>query len=129
MPDSSALTSTRQDLALLLQATAEAAPIAMEYWQSDQRVDYKDGGSPVSEGDFAVDAALKKTLMAARPGYGWLSEETEDTPDRLSRQRVFVVDPIDGTRSYVDGQPTWGISAAVVEMGKDLIKSSMPWSS
>ena len=45
--------------------------------------------------------------MAARPGYGWLSEETEDGSDRLSCERVFIIDPIDGTRSFIAGEKTW----------------------
>ncbi len=107
------------DLPLLIDAAKAASKIALRYWRSDQRVvDKPDGAGPVSEGDLAVDAALKEQLMRARSGYGWLSEETEDTPERLSQDRVFIVDPIDGTRSYVDGQETWAHSLAVVENGQ-----------
>jgi myo-inositol-1(or 4)-monophosphatase len=107
------------DLPLLIDAAKAASKIALHYWRSDQTVvDKPDGAGPVSEGDLAVDAALKEQLMRARPDYGWLSEETEDTPERLSQERVFIVDPIDGTRSYVDGQETWAHSLAVVENGQ-----------
>ncbi len=105
------------DLDLLSDAAQQASEIALKYWKSDQRVDRKDGGSPVSEGDFAVDEFLRSELLAARPDYGWLSEETEDDPERLNRDRCFIVDPIDGTRAYVDGQKTWAISIAVAERG------------
>lgn len=105
------------DLDLLIRAAAEGAKIALSYWQTDQRVDRKDGGSPVSEGDFAVDKYLRETLLAARPDYGWLSEETEDDPARLNATRAFIVDPIDGTRAYVAGEKTWALSLAVVENG------------
>jgi len=105
------------DVSLIIDAAQQASEIALKYWRSDQKVDYKDGGSPVSEGDFAVDSFLKQHLMAARPDYGWLSEETEDSDERLQKERVFIVDPIDGTRSYVAGNETWGISIAVVENG------------
>ncbi|MCG6904848.1 MAG: 3'(2'),5'-bisphosphate nucleotidase CysQ [Rhodobacter sp.] len=106
------------DLPLLIEAAHHAAEIALKYWQTDQRVDYKDGGSPVSEGDLAVDAYLRETLLAARPGYGWLSEETEDDHARLTHDTVFIVDPIDGTRAYVDGQKTWAHSIAVAHKGQ-----------
>ncbi len=105
------------DLALLIDAARKGAEIALKYWRSDQRVEWKDGGSPVSEGDFAVDTFLRESLTAARPGYGWLSEETEDDGARLRCDTVFIVDPIDGTRAYVDGQTTWALSLAVVQRG------------
>jgi myo-inositol-1(or 4)-monophosphatase len=102
----------------LITAAAEAAaPIALRYWRSDQKVEYKDGGSPVGEADYAVDTFLRDHLTTARPDYGWLSEETEDSAARLSTARQFIVDPIDGTRSFVEGNATWGISIAVVEHG------------
>jgi myo-inositol-1(or 4)-monophosphatase len=107
------------DLDLLTEAAALGAEIALGYWKTDQTVWHKhaDAG-PVSEGDYAVDAALRDHLTAARPGYGWLSEETPDTPERLGRDRVFIVDPIDGTRAYVDGRESWALSLAVVEAGR-----------
>lgn len=91
----------------------------MSYWKTGQTVWHKDAGAgPVSEGDYAVDRALRERLTAARPDHGWLSEETEDTPERLSRDRVFIVDPIDGTRAYVDGQTSWALSLALVLRGR-----------
>ncbi|MEH0071589.1 3'(2'),5'-bisphosphate nucleotidase CysQ [Pannonibacter sp. Pt2-lr] len=81
----------------------------------------KAGSSPVSEADMAADAYLRETLLAARPDYGWLSEETADTPDRLGKTRVFVVDPIDGTRAFLAGKDEWTISLAVVENGRPVV--------
>jgi myo-inositol-1(or 4)-monophosphatase len=78
-------------------------------------VDYKTGGSPVTNADLATDALLKSRLVEARPDYGWLSEETADNTDRLGRKRLFVVDPIDGTRAYLKDRPWWAVSIAVVE--------------
>ena len=107
------------DLALLIQAAHEAAEIANRYWQSDQRIVEKpDGGGPVSEGDLAVDKHLRETLMHARPDYGWLSEETEDSPARLHAENVFICDPIDGTRAYVAGHKTWAHSLAIAHQGQ-----------
>jgi len=77
--------------------------------------EYKAGHDPVTEADRAVDAILKKCLL--RNGEGWLSEETIDDPSRLSKRRVWVVDPLDGTREFVQGIPEFCISIAMVEDG------------
>lgn len=106
------------DIDLLSQAALTAGEIARGYWREDPKVWDKGGDDPVSEADFAVDTFLKETLLAARPDYGWVSEETEDDPDRLTRDRVFIVDPIDGTRAFVAGEKTWAHSLAVVDKGE-----------
>lgn len=109
-----------RDLDLISDAAAEAGRIALRFFRKDPEVWMKGGKSPVSEADIAVDTFLRETLTAARPDYGWLSEETVDTADRLSAQRTFVVDPIDGTRAFVDGRDVWCVSIAVVENGRPL---------
>ncbi len=106
------------DLALLRDAALEAGRIARRYWREDPQVWDKGGDDPVSEADFAVDTYLKTELLHHRPDYGWVSEETEDDPARLTAQRVFIVDPIDGTRAFVAGEPTWAHSLAVAEQGR-----------
>ncbi|RYI00936.1 MAG: 3'(2'),5'-bisphosphate nucleotidase CysQ, partial [Acetobacteraceae bacterium] len=73
---------------------------------------------PVTEADLAVNDMLKAKLMAARPEYGWLSEETPDNTDRLAVDTVFIVDPIDGTRAFVAGEETWAHSLAVAHRGR-----------
>lgn len=75
----------------------------------------KSPGNPVCEIDLAVDELLKVRLGAIDPDAGWLSEETVDNADRLARRRVWVVDPIDGTRDYVRGRPGWAVSIALVD--------------
>lgn len=106
------------DLDLLIRAAQEAGRIATRYTGREaRRWDKPDGAGPVTEADLAVNAMLEQMLPAARPGYGWLSEETEDSADRLNRERVFIVDPIDGTRSFADGSRTWAHSLAVAERG------------
>lgn len=115
-----ALSDYEQDLILLRDAAREAGVIAMRYFGKDPEVWMKEGASPVSEADYAADAFLRETLLAARPHYGWLSEETADDPARLSARRTFVVDPIDGTRGFLQGLDTWCVSVAVVEDGKPL---------
>ena len=108
----------RDDLALLLDMAERAGEMARAYLAAGLRVQEKpDGQGPVTDADLAIDALLRDTLTTARPDYGWLSEETADTPARLSRARVFVVDPIDGTRAFVDGQQGFAHVLAVVEDG------------
>lgn len=107
-----------RDLDLLIQAAEAAGDIATGFFRGQNDVWHKpDGAGPVTEADLAVDGMLRDTLLKARPDYGWLSEETEDTSDRLDRDKVFIVDPIDGTRSFVDGSSTWAHSLAVAERG------------
>ncbi|MXQ09431.1 3'(2'),5'-bisphosphate nucleotidase CysQ [Alphaproteobacteria bacterium GH1-50] len=106
------------DLALLIDAAHEAGEIARSFWREDPQVWDKGGDDPVSEADFAVDRHLRQRLLAARPDYGWVSEETEDDSARLKAERVFIVDPIDGTRSFVKGEPTWAHSLAIAENGR-----------
>ncbi len=106
------------DLALLEEVAREAGEIARSFWREDPQVWDKGGDDPVSEADFAVDRHLHQRLLTARPDYGWVSEETEDDLDRLQAERVFIVDPIDGTRSFVAGEPTWAHSIAVAVNGQ-----------
>ncbi len=77
----------------------------------------KHGGSPVTEVDIALDTQLKTHLREARPRYGWLSEETPDAPDRLARTRVFIVDPLDGTQSFLNHQAEFCVSIAIADVG------------
>jgi len=78
--------------------------------------EYKVGHDPVTEADRALDAVLRKELM--RDGEGWLSEESVDDPIRLQRSRVWVVDPLDGTREFVKGIPEFCVSIGFVEDGR-----------
>ena len=106
------------DLDLILAAAKDAALVAVELRAKGLMVEHKVGGSPVTNGDLAVDALLKDRLLTARPDYGWLSEETPDTPDRLTKRRLFLVDPIDGTSAYVKGHDWWTVCIGVIEDGR-----------
>lgn len=108
------------DLDLIRDAAREAGQIALKYFGADPEVWLKGGTSPVSEADYAADAYLRDTLLAARPDYGWLSEESADDLARLKAARTFVVDPIDGTRGFLAGQDEWCVSVAVVESGRSI---------
>ena len=106
------------DLDLLIDAAKEAGKIALHHKARGLDVTDKPGGAgPVTQADLAVDRALREGLMAARPDIAWLSEETEDDLARLSSSAVFVIDPIDGTRSFIEGAETWAHSLAIVENG------------
>ena len=113
-PDAAA----RADLALLVEAARAAGEIAMGHWRQAPKVWDKDGDEgPVTEADYAVDAALRRALQEARPDYGWMSEETPDTPEDRARRTLFIVDPIDGTRAFVKGEEAWAHALAVVTDG------------
>jgi len=100
---------------------AEAGRLAMARWRTDFRRWEKTPGNPVCEVDLAVDALLRDRLSALLPDAGWLSEETVDNADRLTKRRVWVVDPIDGTRDYLRGREGWAVSVALVESGQPVI--------
>ena len=108
----------REDLKLLEDTVRQAGPIARKFFGGDYKRWSKDGGSPVTEADLAVNAYLCDTLTAARPGYGWLSEENADDPSRLSRREVFIIDPIDGTIAFLKNRPHFTICAAIVVEGR-----------
>ncbi len=110
-------TTAAQDLDLLRAAAASAGIIACGYFRQKVEVWSKGNASPVTEADMRVDRYLRDALMAARPEYGWLSEESADTPERLKRKRVFIIDPIDGTRGFIRGDDSWTVSLAVAEDG------------
>jgi len=106
------------DLDLLIEAAREAGALARDLVTRPlETIDKPDGTGPVTAVDLAVDACLAARLRAARPDYGWLSEESEDDPARLGTERVFIVDPIDGTRSLIEGSGLWAHALAVAERG------------
>lgn len=114
----------KKDLELLKQAALEVSPIIMNYYQSDDLdVERKAhaGFSPVTAADKEADAFLQSFLMERRPDYGWLSEEIEDDISRLERDCVFVVDPIDGTKPFIKGEPEFTISLAIVKNGVPVV--------
>jgi myo-inositol-1(or 4)-monophosphatase len=107
------------DLQLICDAVQEAGRTALLARKRGLEVAYKSAdNSPVTNGDLEVDRLLKDALLGARPNYGWLSEETVDDPSRLAQPLLFVVDPIDGTRAYVEGKPWFTICIAVVRDGR-----------
>lgn len=106
------------DLDLLLRAARAAGDVALGFAGPTARVWDKPGQGPVTEADFAVNDVLHDILRTARPDYGWLSEESPDDTARLDRDHVFIIDPIDGTRSFIEGSGTWAHSIAIAHKGQ-----------
>lgn len=106
------------DLELIRGAALEAGELALKARRDGLKIWSKPGGSPVTDADIAVDTLLKLRLLAARPNYGWLSEETVDDLGRLAIPRLFLVDPIDGTAAYLKGKPWFTVCIAVVQEGR-----------
>ena len=115
-------TSTLAKLIPALEAVVrEAGALAASTFQTAVKTWTKDGGSPVSDADIAVDKFLREHLMRLAPDSGWLSEESVDDRARLNAARQWIVDPIDGTRAYLSGRTDWSISVALVEEGRPVI--------
>jgi len=106
------------DLDLIIDAARASGEIARRFWKKDPETWEKSADAgPVTEADLAIDTMLRHDLIAARPDYGWLSEETDDSVDRLDHETVFIVDPIDGTRAFIEGSDTFAHSIAVAHDG------------
>src|SRR5258708_34503389 len=100
-----------------IQAAIEAAKVVFSrFTPGEIAAEYKAGHDPVTEADHALDAVLRKTLL--RDGEGWLCEESADDLSRLNYERVWIVDPLDGTREFVEGIPEFCVSIAMVEGGR-----------
>lgn len=121
MPDSKSHKTTAShsaDLDLLRSAVLSAGKIALQgFYASDVDVWDKEENHPVTQTDIDVNDHLNHVLMTARPTYGWLSEETKDDDSRHDCTRSFVVDPIDGTRAFIDRTPNFAVSVAIIEKG------------
>ncbi len=120
MPASDAL---MDDAQLLFEAVREAGEIGRSMAQrSDLQRWTKPDGSQVTEGDLAINAFLDQRLRPARPDYGWLSEETPDAPDaRMPQERLWIIDPIDGTRAFIEGRKEWCVAAALAIGGRPVL--------
>jgi myo-inositol-1(or 4)-monophosphatase len=117
-PEALDLARERDALAAAVRA---AGALALTKFQRPLRSWVKEGSSPVCEADIAVDDLLRERLLGARAGFGWRSEESEDPRASPAAKLVWIVDPIDGTRSYLAGRPDWAISAALVAEGRPLV--------
>lgn len=109
------------DLDLARGAATAAGEIAMRYFAADPTVTHKSPGQPVTEADLEIDRELRRRLLEARPDYGWLSEETADDAARLGRNRVWIVDPIDGTNSFIEQRREFVISIGLAVEGEAVV--------
>jgi myo-inositol-1(or 4)-monophosphatase len=113
--DSLDTTTLTRDAALLKDAVREAGALAQSMFGTSLKKWIKGASSPVSEADIAVNDLLEARLRGATPDYGWLSEESADDESRLGKRLVWIVDPIDGTRAYLDQREDWCVSVALVD--------------
>ncbi len=123
MPDAKIPAHLKADAVLLFATVREAGALGLKLAQQNVRHWKKPDGSTVTEADLQIDALLKSHLADRRPDYGWLSEETPDDPSRLSKQRLWVADPIDGTNSFVNGTDGWCIGVALVENQRPVLSA------
>ena len=108
-----------KDLILLKEAAYECGKIAKTFFRKNpERWEKKDKSGPVTEADIAINNMLQTELINNRPDFGWLSEETEDSPERLSHLNTFIIDPIDGTRSFISGDSNFSHSLAISRNGE-----------
>ena len=103
------------DLQRIEEGLSAAAEVLADYTPGFIDATRKSGGDPVTEADEKVDSVLRHLLPTQ--GEAWLSEETADTADRLGQHRVWIVDPLDGTREFIQGIPEWCVSIALIEDG------------
>ncbi|MBT3344471.1 MAG: 3'(2'),5'-bisphosphate nucleotidase CysQ [Gemmatimonadetes bacterium] len=127
----------RDELQAAVDAAGEAGKLILQFYGGDYDVRNKGEDpskgkltgdalrssdyDPVTSADEAADAHLKKALSDAFPQHGWLSEETVDSPERLSASSVWIVDPIDGTKEFLEGIPEFAVSIALVEDGEPTV--------
>lgn len=109
------------ELNIAINAAAEAGEVILKYYQSDYEIRDKGFQNPVTTADHESDKALREILTNAYPDYGWLSEETIDSKSRLQKKKVWVVDPLDGTKEFIEGVPHFVVSIALVESGRPIL--------
>jgi myo-inositol-1(or 4)-monophosphatase len=110
-----------RERALAERAAREAGDIVRRYYESELRVAEKGPDNPVTKADLEADAHIRSVVSATFPDDGWLSEETADSADRLARRRVWVVDPLDGTKEFIQRIPEFCICIALVEDGRPVV--------
>jgi len=106
-----------RELEIASEAARAAGQVLMRYYGGAFGVAEKSHDNPVTAADLEADEALKSTILGAFPDDGWLSEETVDSEDRLSRRRVWIVDPLDGTKEFIGRIPEFVVCVALVEDG------------
>jgi myo-inositol-1(or 4)-monophosphatase len=116
----------KEELDIAIQAAKEAGKIVMAYYRSNYDVRDKSPNNPVTTADLAANRQIREIIRHAFPDDGWLSEETKDSPDRLAKSRVWVIDPIDGTEEFIEGLPEFAVSIAFVIDGTEEFIEGLP---
>ena len=111
----------KNELKIARDSAVEAGKIILSYYRADYEIKDKGYHNPVTTADHAADKVLKEILTGSFPDYGWLSEETIDSKLRLKKEKVWVVDPLDGTKEFIEGVPHFVVSVALVENGIPII--------
>jgi myo-inositol-1(or 4)-monophosphatase len=111
----------RDELKLAMEAARTAGAITLKYYGGHYDVRDKGHDNPVTTADLEADKYLKEMLLGAYPDYGWLSEETADNPARLDQDTVWIVDPIDGTKEFLEEIPEFVVCIALVERGEPTV--------
>jgi myo-inositol-1(or 4)-monophosphatase len=107
--------------ALAVRAAREAGAIVLHWWTPGVEAAEKGPDNPVTRADLEANACIQALVTAAFPADGWLSEETADSTDRLARRRVWVVDPLDGTKEFIQHIPEFCVCIALVEDGRPVL--------
>lgn len=110
-----------RELTCAQEAALAAGEVIERLRRSGVRYGRKAGRELVSEADLEAAAVLERRLLEAFPGDGWLSEEHQDSPLRLGAERTWIVDPIDGTREFLQGVPEYAVSIALVVKGEPVL--------
>ncbi len=114
--------SLEDNLALAKKAAKKAGSVAMSFFQTSKyKIKDKSFNNPVTTADHQANKVIKDILFQSNSSYGWLSEETVDSDDRLGNDYVWIVDPIDGTKEFIEGVPQFSISIALAHLGEPII--------
>ena len=104
-----------------ISAAHEAGNIIMKYYKTKLEIKHKSVNNPVTKADLAANKIIKKNLISKYPNFGWLSEETKDSEHRLSNEYVWIIDPIDGTKEFIEGISNFAISIGLVKNQKPIL--------
>lgn len=102
-------------------AAREAGDIIMALYRKDYQIKEKGKGNPVTTADLEANRKLQEIILGSFPEDGWLSEEDHDNLKRLQAARVWVVDPIDGTKEFIAGIPQFAVSVGLVVEGRPIL--------
>jgi myo-inositol-1(or 4)-monophosphatase len=110
-----------EEMEVAEKAATEAGKIIMALYGKDYRIEQKSKNNPVTAADLEANRKIHEIILGRYPEDGWLSEENKDNPKRLAVSRVWVIDPIDGTKEFIEGIPQFAVSIALVEDGRAVV--------